>query len=50
MLNKLSYSDLYLLVKTMKDILDIKAPKITKLRNYLENIAYICTKLELHIP
>jgi hypothetical protein len=48
--NKLCYKDLFLLVKNMKEILDSKAPKITKLKDYLEKIAYICTKLELHIP
>ena len=48
--NKLEYKDLYLLVSKIKDLLDRTAPKIAKLKQYLKDIASICTKLELHIP
>lgn len=47
---KLSYQDLFLLVSSIKVVLDKIAPKITRLQNYLYKIAEVCTKLEIHIP
>lgn len=47
---KLSYKDLFLLVSSIKLVLDKIAPKITKLQDYLQKIAEVCTKLEIHIP
>ena len=47
---KLSYKDLYLLVNSMRGILDNIAPRVTRLKQYLHQIATICTILEIHIP
>lgn len=47
---KLSYKDLFLLVSSIKLVLDKIAPKIMKLQDYLQKIAEVCTKLEIHIP
>ena len=47
---ELSYKDLYLLVNSIKTVLDKTSPKIAKLKDYLRKIAKICTELELHIP
>jgi len=47
---KLSQKDIFLLVNSLVSILDATAPKVSKLKNYLKEIATICTQLNLHIP
>lgn len=47
---KLTYKDLNILVTDLKAVLDKKAPKIAKLKEYLKKIAALCTELKIHIP